>query len=426
MFNRYDAGERAVLVHIWFFQDKELENLQEFKNLVTSAGIEVLQVVIGKRNIPHSKYFVGKGKALEIAEIIKVSKASVILFNHTLTPVQERNLKQLYKCNVLDRIGLILNIFAQRARSYESKLQVELAQLRYLSTRLVHGWTHLERQKGGIGLRGPGETQLETDRRLLANRIRLILSRLNRVEKQRTQSRRVRNKADKLTISLVGYTNAGKSTLFNIMTSANAYTADKLFATLDPTLRRLNNVNLREVILADTVGFIRHLPHDLIVAFKTTLQETRQAKLLLHVIDATDIYINEKIKVVNDILMEIKANNIPVLLIMNKIDALDSFKPRIDYDKNNQPIRVWLSAKSGLGLSLLWEALSKYLLGEIVQYNLCLPPMASRLRSQFYQLKVIEKEWNEDDGSVILHIRIPINHWRYLCIQEPSLTNYII
>lgn len=240
MFDRYDAGEHAVLVHIYFTQDKDMEDLQEFEALVSSAGVEALQVITGSRKAPHPKFFVGEGKAVEIAEAVKATGASVVLFDHALSPAQERNLEALCECRVIDRTGLILDIFAQRARTHEGKLQVELAQLRHLATRLVRGWTHLERQKGGIGLRGPGETQLETDRRLLRGRITQILSRLARVEKQREQGRRSRTKADIPTVSLVGYTNAGKSTLFNQITEAKVYAADQLFATLDPTLRRID------------------------------------------------------------------------------------------------------------------------------------------------------------------------------------------
>ncbi|MGV3345920.1 ribosome rescue GTPase HflX [Enterobacteriaceae bacterium LUAb1] len=426
MFDRYDAGEQAVLVHIWFSQDKDMEDLQEFATLVSSAGVEALCIVTGSRKAPHPKYFAGEGKAVEIADAVKASGASVVLFDHALTPAQERNLERICECRVIDRTGLILDIFAQRARTYEGKLQVELAQLRHLATRLVRGWTHLERQKGGIGLRGPGETQLETDRRLLRNRISQILSRLERVEKQREQGRRARTKADISTISLVGYTNAGKSTLFNTITAAEVYTADQLFATLDPTLRRIHVTDVGEVVLADTVGFIRHLPHDLVAAFKATLQETRQAALLLHVIDAADIRMDENIDAVNLVLDEIDASDIPQLQVMNKIDMLEGFLPRIDRDEENRPVRVWLSAQSGEGLSLLFDALTERLAGEIAQYTLRLPPEAGRLRSRFYQLQAIEKEWQEENGSVGLYIRMPVVDWRRLSKQEPTLTDYII
>ncbi|CBJ79472.1 putative GTPase subunit of protease with nucleoside triP hydrolase domain, together with HflC-HflK involved in stability of phage lambda cII repressor [Xenorhabdus bovienii str. Jollieti] len=426
MFDRYEGGELAVLVHVFFSQEKDTENLSEFESLVTSAGVSPVQIVTGSRKAPNPKYFVGEGKAEEIAEAVKNSGADVVLFNHALSPAQERNLERLCQCRVVDRTGVILDIFAQRARTHEGKLQVELAQLRHLSTRLVRGWTHLERQKGGIGLRGPGETQLETDRRLLRDKIKQILGRLGKVEKQREQGRQARNKADIPTVSLVGYTNAGKSSLFNRITSAEVYTADQLFATLDPTLRRIDVNDVGTVVLADTVGFIRHLPHDLVAAFKATLQETRQARLLLHVVDAADSRLDENIVAVDSVLEEIEANEIPSLLVMNKIDMLEDFVPRIDRDEENRPIRVWLSAQTGAGIPLLFQVLTECLSGEIAHYELHLPPEAGRLRSRFYQLQAIEREWIEDGGQIGIEVRMPMVDWRRLCKQELNLLDYVV
>ncbi|EEP89862.1 ribosome rescue GTPase HflX [Yersinia kristensenii] len=426
MFDRYEGGEQAVLVHIYFSQDKNSEDLREFEALVSSAGVEALQIVTGSRKAPHPKFFVGEGKAVEIADAVKASGASVVLFDHALSAAQERNLERLCECRVIDRTGLILDIFAQRARTHEGKLQVELAQLRHIATRLVRGWTHLERQKGGIGLRGPGETQLETDRRLLRDRISLILSRLERVAKQREQGRRARTRADIPTVSLVGYTNAGKSSLFNKITAADVYAADQLFATLDPTLRRITVADVGDTVLADTVGFIRHLPHDLVAAFKATLQETRQASLLLHIIDAADPRVAENMAAVDSVLAEIEADEIPTLLVMNKIDLLDDFIPRIDRNEENLPVRVWLSAQTGAGIPLLFQALTERLSGEIAHFELRLPPQAGRLRSRFYQLQAIEKEWIDEDGNVGMVVRMPIVDWRRLCKQEQDLVSYIV
>ena len=359
MFDRYESGEQAILVHINFTQEGEWEDLSEFEMLVSSAGVNTLRVVTGSRKTPHPKFYVGEGKAQEIAEAVRAEDADIVIFNHSLSPAQERNLEQICKCRVLDRTGLILDIFAQRARTHEGKLQVELAQLRHISTRLIRGWTHLERQKGGIGLRGPGETQLETDRRLLRDRIKTILRRLEKVAKQRDQGRRARNRAEIPTISLVGYTNAGKSTLFNRVTDAGVYAADQLFATLDPTLRKIDVADVGPSILADTVGFIRHLPHDLVAAFKATLKETQDASLLLHVVDASDDRFRENIEAVDTVLEEIDASEVPTLVVMNKIDNLEGASPRIERDDAGVPQRVWVSAMEGLGIDLLFDALTE-------------------------------------------------------------------
>ncbi|MGL5759422.1 ribosome rescue GTPase HflX [Plesiomonas sp.] len=426
MFDRYEAGEQAILVHINFPQERDVEDLWEFENLVSSAGVTAMQVITGSRRTPHSKYFVGEGKAEEIAAAVAATGASVILFNHTLSSAQERNLERLCQCRVIDRTGLILDIFAQRARTHEGKLQVELAQLRHLATRLVRGWTHLERQKGGIGLRGPGETQLETDRRLIKDRIRLIISRLDKVAKQRQQGRRARNRAEIPTVSLVGYTNAGKSSLFNTITSAGVYAADQLFATLDPTLRRIDVTDVGAVVLADTVGFIRHLPHDLVSAFKATLQETQEATLLLHVIDAADPRMDENIHAVNQVLHDIDAGEIPVLLIMNKIDQLEDVVPRIARNDEGVPTHVWVSAQTGAGMELVFQAISERLAQDIVQHQLHLPPRLWRLRSRFYQMDALTDERvDEQDGSLWLTIRMPAVDWHRLCKQEAELESSV-
>ena len=311
MFDRYEAGEQAILVHVDLTDEGAREDLAELQMLASSAGANQLAVITCRRDVPQPKYFVGTGKAQEIAFEVKQLGADLVIFNHALTPAQERNLEKLFECRVLDRTTLILDIFAQRARTHEGKLQVELAQLRHISSRLVRGWTHLERQKGGIGLRGPGETQLETDRRLIRERITNILSRLEKVEKQREQGRRARMRNEIPVVSLVGYTNAGKSTLFNRLTASDVYAANQLFATLDPTLRRLELDEVGTVIFADTVGFIRHLPHDLVAAFKATLQETREADLQLHVIDCADERMDDNIAQVQHVLAEIEADDLP-------------------------------------------------------------------------------------------------------------------
>jgi GTP-binding protein HflX len=352
--------ESVVLVHLDFNDRSFDETQQEFLELVNSTGANISAVVHGKRQRPDSKYFAGTGKVEEIAELVSANDAAVVIFNHELSPSQERNLEQRLKCRVLGRTGLILDIFARRARSHEGKLQVELAQLQHLSTRLVRGWTHLERQKGGIGLRGPGETQLETDRRLLGQRIKSLKKRLEKVRSQRDQGRRSRQRAGVPVVSLVGYTNVGKSTLFNRMTASDVYADDRLFATLDPTLRRFRIADTEPLILADTVGFIRQLPHDLVESFSSTLEETRDASLLLHVVDAAAVDRDELMKHVDEVLQQIGADELPQLIIYNKIDRLENVQPKLERDQQGKIRRIWLSAHTGEGLDLLRLALQEY------------------------------------------------------------------
>ena len=357
MFERPASGERAVLVQLDLNQGAIEERLSELELLTLSAGASVEAVVQGKRAAPDPKLFAGSGKVQEIGEALRAHGADIVIFNHALSPGQQRNLERELQCMVIDRTALILDIFAQRARSHEGKLQVELAQLEHLATRLVRGWTHLERQKGGIGLRGPGEKQLETDRRLLGNRVKMLKSRLAQLEKQRKVRRRARERRDALSVSLVGYTNAGKSTLFNALTKAGAYAADQLFATLDTTSRRLY-VGGANVVLSDTVGFIRDLPHALVAAFQATLEETAQADLLLHVVDSASEDRDAQIAAVNQVLAEIGAADVPQILVWNKIDLTlaAAAVERGDCDKIR---RVFLSARTGEGLDLLRDALAE-------------------------------------------------------------------
>jgi GTP-binding protein HflX len=350
---------QAVLVGLDLGQADYTESLAEAKQLAASAGVSALTVVRGRRQRPDPALFAGKGKVEEIANAVAATHAPIAIFNHELSPVQERNLEKRLNCRVVDRTSLILDIFAQRARSHEGKVQVELAQLEHLSTRLVRGWTHLERQKGGIGLRGPGETQLETDRRLLGKRVKALKEKLGRMQAQRAVQRRARARASVFSVSLVGYTNAGKSTLFNRLTDARVRAVDQLFATLDTTTRRIRSNSDAALVVSDTVGFIRQLPHTLVAAFRATLEETVHADLLLHVVDASNADRDAQISAVNQVLAEIGADSIPQLLVMNKID-LTALPSRIEHDEYGKIARIWISAESGSGLDSVRLALEEY------------------------------------------------------------------
>ncbi|UKH13589.1 GTPase HflX [Actinobacillus pleuropneumoniae serovar 6 str. Femo] len=415
-----------MLVHLFLSQHKDIENLMEFQTLAESAGVEILATLTTSRSAPHIKYFVGQGKADEIAQAVKDLEATVVLVNHELSPSQTRNLQALCECRVVDRTGLILDIFAQRARSHEGKLQVELAQLKHLATRLVRRLGNQDQQKGGaVGLRGPGETQLETDRRLIKVRIQQLQNRLEKVNKQRSQNRKTRQKADIPTVSLVGYTNAGKSTLFNAITNAGVYAADQLFATLDPTLRRMQIQDVGTTILADTVGFIRFLPHDLVSAFKSTLQETTEASLLLHVIDAADDRKNENIDAVNQVLDEIGALDIPTLLVYNKVDKLEGVMPHIERNDNGKPVAVYLSAQANQGIDLLYEAIRECLRNELVCEKVLLPATAGQIYTQFHLQRCIKNESFNQFGDRLVEVEVDLVQWNKWLKQFPELTEYV-
>ncbi len=417
LFERPNSGERAILVHLDFHSEDEREDSNEFVQLVTSAGGDPVAFITGSRKRPDARLFVGTGKLEEIREALIANEGELVLFNHSLSPSQERNIERELQCRVLDRTGLILDIFAQRAHTHEGKLQVELAQLQHMSTRLVRGWTHLERQKGGIGLRGPGESQLETDRRLLRARITAIQSRLQKVRRQREQARRARRRAEIPALSLVGYTNAGKSTLFNVLTTSTVYAADQLFATLDPTVRRITVDDVGPVILADTVGFIRHLPHKLVEAFRATLEEAVIADLLIHVVDCADPERHDNMKQVMNVLTEINAADIPILEVYNKLDLIAG-EPRIERDDLGKPVRVWLSARDDQGLGLFYQALSELLGNEICETSITLTAGQGRLRARLYSLEAVLIEDLNDDGSQRLKIRLPEADWQRLLAAE--------
>jgi GTPase len=398
LFERPQGGERAVLVGVGIGHPVDPNDIAEFAALAASAGTVAVGTVLASRPRPDPKYFVGSGKAEEIHAFAEAQRADLVLIDQTLTPSQERNLEKLTGRRVLDRNGLILDIFAQRARSFEGKLQVELAQLSHLATRLVRGWTHLERQKGGIGLRGPGETQLETDRRLIAKRIRTLRSRLEKLDRQRDTGRHVRREVPVPTVALVGYTNAGKSTLFNVLTGADTFVADQLFATLDPTVRRVKLADVGEVVLADTVGFVRALPHELVAAFRSTLQEARDADLLLHVVDASDPLRDERIEQVREVLRGIGAGDIRELLVFNKIDLSGDTPRRVD-GADGVATQVWVSAASGSGLDVLREGLTRAVRPNLVRRTFHLQLQAASVRSELYQRNAVRSERQREDGS---------------------------
>jgi GTP-binding protein HflX len=416
MFERPRAGERAVLVRVGVGAPVRPEDVEEFQQLARSAGAMPVATITGRRARPEPKFFVGSGKAAEIGAAAEAEGADVILIDHALSPSQERNLEKLTGRRVLDRNSLILDIFAQRARSFEGNLEVELAQLKHLATRLVRGWTHLERQKGGIGLRGPGETQLETDRRLLAKRVKTLTHRLERLRQQRETGRAARAEIPVPAVALVGYTNAGKSTLFRALTGADAYVADQLFATLDPTVRRLRLPGGASVVVSDTVGFIRELPHELVAAFQSTLQEAREAHLLLHVIDAADPQRDERVEQVNTVLEEVGAGALPQLAVYNKIDRLE-VAPRLERDANGSVRQVWISAAAGQGIDLLAQAIGERLDLGVERRWLELPAAGGALRARLFADGVVRAEHALEDGRMRLLVELP--HSEFAALTRP-------
>jgi GTP-binding protein HflX len=427
LLDRPTSGERAVLVHIQFPGSDTEADVAELTELAISAGATPVDVLTASRRAPDARYFIGSGKANMLCESIAASGAEVVIFNHPLAPAQERNLERLTQRRVLDRISLILDIFAQRASTFEGKLQVELAQLKHLSTRLIRGWSHLERQKGGIGLRGPGEKQLETDRRLINVRIRQIERRLEKVCTRRELSRRARKRAGAPVVSLVGYTNAGKSSLFNALTSAGVQTRDRLFQTLDPTLRRLQIPSAGEVVLADTVGFIKHLPHDLVAAFRATLEEIYSAELLLHVIDASAGDREAKRDQVNEVLAEIGAERVPQIEVFNKIDLrVNDRRGTADPHSNGNGVnggaaripRVQVSARTGFGLQMLKRVIDEHFASGLLRRRVRVPASASRLRALLFEFGTVLSEQVGENGDALMEIVIPPASLSRLCRSE--------
>jgi GTPase len=414
LFERPERGERAILVRIGLGLAPDPDELAEFDALARSAGAVPVATVTGSRKSPEPRYFVGSGKAEEIRERAGAESAELVLVDHELSPSQERNLEQLIGRRVLDRTGLILDIFARRARSAEGQLEVELAQLRHLATRLVRGWTHLERQKGGIGLRGPGETQLETDRRLIGKRIRTLSGRLEKLAQRRDTGRRVRKRVPVPAVALIGYTNAGKSTLFRALTGADAFIADQLFATLDPTVRRLKIPHTPHLVVADTVGFVRDLPHELVAAFRSTLMEARDADLLLHVVDTVDPDREGHIARVDELVAGIGAGAIPQLRVYNKIDRAGR-EPELMRDAEGRASAVWLSAATGAGVGLLRGALQEIFGQAALQLAVVLPPSQGRLRARLYEERLVRAEESLPDGYTRLVVEASHQRLEVLC-----------
>jgi len=417
LFERPQSGERAILVHAGPDGAPDDSEREEFVELARSAGAVIAGEIVSARKKPDPRFFIGKGKVEELRANIQAHEAELVISGAALSPSQERNLERELKCRVVDRAGLILDIFAQRARSFEGKLQVELAQLRHLSTRLVRGWTHLERQKGGIGLRGPGETQLETDRRLLGRRIRQLNTRLEHVDARRTMNRQNRVRAEVPTVALVGYTNAGKSTLFNALTDAGVYVEDQLFATLDPTVRRLELPDGTVIVLADTVGFVRDLPHELIAAFRSTLQEAREADLVLHLIDASDPNRWQRVRQVNSVLKQLEADRVPQIRVYNKIDKLDRL-PRVTNNRSGEGRAVWLSAATGEGIPMLLDAISNRLCRKTLHRVIHLQPSQGRQRAKLFELGAVLSEETAEDGSWTMELKMSERDLRRFMKQE--------
>ena len=417
MFDRSERGDRAILLCPTPMQrdlrGEQPERIEEFRELVTTAGAEIFDVITSTKQQIDSKYYVGTGKAEEVRHAVEVNEADVVIVDAALSPIQERNLEALVKARVLDRRTLILDIFAQRARSYEGQLQVELAQLKHMSTRLVRGWTHLERQKGGIGMRGPGETQLETDRRLLNARVKSLKAKLDKVMRQREQGRKQRKKSGTRMLALVGYTNAGKSTLFNRLTDAGVYVEDQLFATLDPTVRQFTAIPGCAAVISDTVGFVRDLPHELVAAFRATLQEALDADLLLHVIDDSNPEHRDHMSEVYKVFDELDIGDVPTIEIFNKIDQ-SGHPAEWQKGDSGMPDKVWISAHKNTGIDLLVKAIEERLHRTHLSLEFALPMQLARLRAQFYELEAIRNELIDDTGQWQIEVELPIEKWRQL------------